>query len=414
MKYAFILGHEPTLSTVEIHQVLAQKQLNFEVLELSEQVCLINSQKRLPVQFLMQKLGGTIKIIQIIEEFSDFGQITPEKIITFLPQQQKKLFFGFSLYQLNSKYNLKKFLTKINKLGLSIKKQLRGKGVNSRLVTSRETALSSVIVKKEKLLDQGTDFGLIFAPDKTYLGQTLAIQDWQEQSYRDYHRPKRNIKSGMLPPKLAKIMINLSGAKENEEILDPFCGDGTILQEAILMGYKNLAGNDVSENAVKNTKANLDWLSEEYKINLTKIRLRIFCGNVINLSDHLAKNLLPHIITEPYLGPPLRAKDTEKEIKIIVSELSRLYVEAFREFKKILKKGGRIVIIFPAFKVGNKVIYLEILDQIKNIGFEIKDLVPNELKKSPVIQISKRGSMIYARPDQRVCREIFVFEVNRD
>jgi len=32
----------------------------------------------------------------------------------------------------------------------------------------------------------------------------------------------------MLPPKLSMMMINLSGAKKTDIILDPFCGSGAV------------------------------------------------------------------------------------------------------------------------------------------------------------------------------------------
>ena len=101
----------------------------------------------------------------------------------------------------------------------------------------------------------------------------MAVQPFEEFGARDYARPSRDDLSGMLPPKLAKIMINLAQAKENSLILDTFCGSGTILQEALIMGYLNLIGFDSSPKAIKDSQANLEWLADKYDLNITKVEL---------------------------------------------------------------------------------------------------------------------------------------------
>ena len=70
--------------------------------------------------------------------------------------------------------------------------------------------------------------------DKVFIGKTVAIQDIENYTKRDYERPARDAKTGMLPPKLAQIMINLGGLTkidhDQEEthavqhtLYDPFC-----------------------------------------------------------------------------------------------------------------------------------------------------------------------------------------------
>jgi tRNA (guanine10-N2)-dimethyltransferase len=57
-------------------------------------------------------------------------------------------------------------------------------------------------------------------------------------------------------PKLARCLVNLSGARE--EILDPFCGSGAILIEAGLMGLR-AHGMDISQSMIEGVKRNLDF-----------------------------------------------------------------------------------------------------------------------------------------------------------
>ena len=75
------------------------------------------------------------------------------------------------------------------------------------------------------------------------------VQNISAYAMRDQKRPKRDAFVGMLPPKLAQIMINLAlGDQEPKDklLLDPFCGTGVLLQEALLMGLK-VYGTDLSQ-----------------------------------------------------------------------------------------------------------------------------------------------------------------------
>ncbi|MEK7166898.1 MAG: DNA methyltransferase, partial [Patescibacteria group bacterium] len=209
---------------------------------------------------------------------------------------------------------------------------------------------------------------------------------------------------------------NLGQIKKDQTILDPFCGSGTILQEAILMGYKNIIGSDIDFNSIEITKKNLEWLFTKIKnqkslpagdlLEEEKIKINIFQSNATNLSKKISFNSIDAIVSEPYLGPTRNIQN----IKNIIYELSKLYLRSFEEFKKILKKQGVVIIIFPVFKTfTNELLFLPILDAIKKQGWKIDLELPKELLKNNIIKITLRNSIIYSRPEQRVLREIFVF-----
>jgi len=405
MQYCFILGHNPTLSIAEISQVLKN---DFRLIELSARVLIIESPREMNPEALQQRLGGTIKIGQSIKEISAQDLLAFRSDIAGLLKQNKKIFFGFSLYSLESHETTRKYQLQIKSLAMETKKALKNLGLSSRWVDSKDEALSSVVVQKNRLLTQGAEFCFLIGADKIYLAKTLSCQEVEEYSYYDFGRPARSMKQGMLPPKLAKIMINLAQAPQTGIILDPFCGVGTVLQEAIKMGYRNLIGTDIDEGAIKRTITNINWLSDQQKINFSDFNLKIFPADARVLSQLLIPGSIDAIVTEPYLGP-VKISSFKFSISKIIKELSELYLAAFRELKQVLKKDGRLVIVFPVFKEGAKLHYLPIIDEVKKHGWQIVDPIPENFRQNPIIKTTSRRSVIYSRPDQMVLREIFIF-----
>ena len=58
----------------------------------------------------------------------------------------------------------------------------------------------------------------------------------------------------------------------NALLLDPFCGTGVVLQEALLMGY-DVYGTDLEPRMIDYSGANLDWLSERFDLSGREMRL---------------------------------------------------------------------------------------------------------------------------------------------
>src|SRR3989339_523296 len=203
MRYFFILGKNPTLSFAEIVTVLALKPE--QVLYLSKEAAIINLAQEIDAQSLMRKLGGTIKIGVVNAQLSIINaqSILNEKIFNDA-RNDGKFNFGISYYGVGALENEKQ-------LAMEIKKALKEKGVSSRWVTSREKVLSSVVVEQNKLTsERGVEIIIINDGQQYFIGKTLAVQPFKELSARDYGRPGRDDYSGMLPPKLAQILINFA------------------------------------------------------------------------------------------------------------------------------------------------------------------------------------------------------------
>jgi tRNA G10 N-methylase Trm11 len=413
MILVFILGHNPTLSTAEIIALLSREKINWELISLSSEILCLKIEKEINANWLQRQLGGTIKIGQILQTDARLETNELTNIILKNSQIAKKIYFGFSLYKLDETVNrkkLEKIFQKIKKSGIKIKKELREKNYSSRWVSSREPALSSVIVQKNNLLKKGIELLILAGKDKLFLGQTLAIQEFEEYSFRDYGRPKREMKVGLLPPKLAKIMINLAKINFDQTILDPFCGFGTILGEAAIMGYKNLIGSDIDAKTLEGAKQNFKWLEKNFQFSISNFQL--LQSDVRDLSKKILPESIDAIITEPYLGPPLQGSEPFEKLKKTAKNLEKLYLASFKVFKKILKKNGKVVIVFPVFILKDQKIYLEILPQLNKMGFKISPFVPQILAKHSVLKFDKNNSILYERPGQKVLRQLLTFSLN--
>jgi len=207
-------------------------------------------------------------------------------------------------------------------------------------------------------LENGGEFVLIALPDKIVVGQTRMVQDFKAWSNRDYGRPARDAKSGMLPPKLARMMINLTGSVMDKKfcpLLDPFCGSGTVLMEAALMGWPKITGGDISEKAIENTRNNLNWLQKNAEVNTTQIQL---INRPIETLGEELKEKFNTIVAETFLGPPLTGHESPEKIRSIFSDLEKRTRSALLALAKLLDKNGTAILALPVFRINEKILYL--------------------------------------------------------
>ena len=402
--YWFVLGREPQIAAAEIDAVLNLKKYDY-----SPPILKIAAKIEPPK--LIKHLGGTIKIAEELSGSIDEAGLK-KIIIDELKKVKGKINFGLSFYGA-SEINLKQ----IKILGLEIKKGLKNNGYSVRYVENKEAALSSVTVEKNGLTNRGREF--LISPlfkegvegcQHYSLAQTKAVQPFEEFSARDFGRPGRDNLSGMLPPKLAMILINLAQTPLNSTLLDPFCGSGTILSEAVLLGYKNLIGSDLSEKAISDSKKNIEWIAQKFKILNDKFQIKYQISNVENLSRIIAPSSVDAIVTEPYLGKPLRGQETKQELISQTKELKNLYLQAFQQFYQILKPKGKIVFIIPRFKYIGQWITINCKNEIEKIGFKA---LPARIATQSVAGggpfFENHLPLVYSRPNQRVAREIWRF-----
>jgi len=391
MKYFFILGTNTALSVAELGAVLDLQEAKL----LAADFLVAEVAAELNPDGLIKRLGGIIKIGRVAAVIKSGNDAKLHFVIRELATAKQaqaaegKFNFGLSCYG-------KRYFNQKD-LGLKLKKYFSDEKISSRFVVSREKTLSSVVVAQNKLLKRGIEIILAGDGDDIIISETLAVQPFKDLSLRDYGRPGRDDLSGMLPPKLAQIMLNLAQAADSDAILDPFCGSGTILSEAILLGYRNLFASDISAKAVDDTRKNISWTKELYKVG--DFKLKFFVKNVLDLSKFIKGESIDAVVTEPYLGPQRGMISFASVIK----NLEELYSAAIAEFLKVLQPGGRAVMVWPMF-------YGERPLTPDYDGFKILNMVPEALLGNEFIKQTKRETIVYGRPGQKVYREVVVLE----
>ncbi len=413
--YFFVLGTNHTLSKIDIVNTLGKKGVDLEIIEASEEVLVIKTGQALDTGALVGELGSAAKIGEIFKSYpqEDF----PESFISdaegtefkeFFLGSSEKTRFGVSVYNGGGGFkSLNQVWFLAPKMAREIKEKL---GVAYLPVKERE--LSSVVVDKTGLLTEGFELVLITGKEGVAVGRTLTVQDYEGYSLRDYGRPARDAASGMIPPKLAKMMINLALKEKEDLFLDPFCGSGTVLQEMILSGYHRLAGSDSSAKSIADTQTNLDWLLGKFNLPKKDFQIKLFQSDVAKVASKVNFKTVSAIVTEPYLGSSRAKHFNPGEIQKEVAKLGKLYLAAFDEFRKVLRDSGVIVIIFPIFRFQGQFWELDIMDGIYALGFKKREFIP----KMPAggeklnLNLSPRGSVVFFRPGQTVSREIFVFQ----
>ncbi len=405
-RYYFILGRYPDLSKHEIFAVLRKKELESSIYYESSIVLVLETAGELPIHELNKILGGTIKIGRVLQSFPQ--SVHPDKIndyltsdalfIEYLPKATQKITFGISLYPYprhQSRHN--PWLRIQHELIKNLKNHLEAQGFKTRYPHLDGSFLSSASVEKNKILRDGVEIVIIETPTEVLFGKTLAVQEFESFSNRDYGRPKRDMESGIMPPKIARMMINIAEIPSSGELLDPFCGSGTLLQEALLLGYVHVIGTDISQKAVSNTKTNLTWLKKQH---LVENDARIFIQDVTKLSEKFPQNSIDAIVTEPYMGPNLKHKSHLKAVQEVKTELETLFLGAFKQFAKVVKSDGSVVMIFPVFHVNNHYLYLDILEKIGALGFS-----------QVILTKEKRNSIVLGNQQDFVLREVLKFKL---
>lgn len=381
MASLFVFGNTPELSSLELSAVLSREKITTKILFENSFGRVIEADD-FEMEKLFGKLGGTVKMAQVIGNVADFADLDQIDPMDFFPE--KKLTFGLSVY------GKPVTIQELKEACEDLKTYLQEQGKTVRYVLPTEgSVLSSVVVEKQKVVEL-----LLFFEETSsqyYLAKTLEVSDFTGWNHRDYDRPKVDPHIGMLPPRVARMMVNLALRAAETTVLDPFCGVGTILSEGLMIGA-NVVGSDLSKKQVEATRENLEWLEKEYSVS--GMKYSVFETDARNISAKLGGQKVDAVVTEPDLGPNRGMNNNQLSM---INKLETLYVESLEEWKKVLKPGGKVVIALPSFFQGkdeDRSIVTHIVDKAQIMGYSLE-----------------AGPVMYRRPQVNVGRNIAILKL---
>jgi len=203
----------------------------------------------------------------------------------------------------------------------------------------------------------------------------------------------------------------LSAAAPGKVLLDPFCGVGTILQEALL-GRAKVVGVDANSWCVKAATENLEWLTREY--SLENADFRVVQGDVSKLTQKIGQEMVDCIVTEPDLGPALRQVPTGPYALKIIEKLEPLFFSFVEKAYQVLKAGGRLVLVTPFIVTrSGQAVTMPIREKLESLGFTrvqpfTKEMFPEKLEA--VEALESLGSLIEIDERHKIGREIHIYQ----
>jgi tRNA G10 N-methylase Trm11 len=198
-------------------------------------------------------------------------------------------------------------------------------------------------------------------------GVTVYVPETEGFKERSTERPY--VTSGIsLSSRLARLLVNISGVSKGQVLLDPFCGSGTILGEALLRGA-DCIGVDRNHGSVERTKENLAWvLSQNKSGGQRPPSYSVVTGDATNLRRSLGERMADAIVSEPILVPMLSSPPTLEKARRLIKHASSIYSDALYEMSGVLRRGGRMVLVTPSLRtIEGKDVTLSFED-LKEVG----------------------------------------------
>lgn len=386
--YIAILGRQPALGIAELERIFGGKSIT----PISKQVSLIKTDI-----FDIQRLGGIQKAGKVIMELpkSDWRQIS-QKIVSYYMHKwstfEGKLTLGISTYDLAINAR------EVQRTGIMLKQKLKKNGVSLRLIPNSDPTLNTAVSHHNKLGLSPNKVELLVVrgnDNKIIVAESTGAQNITAYAKRDQGRPKRDAFVGMLPPKLAQIMINLACGNsldnKGKVLLDPFCGTGVILQEAALMGY-SVYGTDLSEKMIRYSRDNLNWLADSHGLTFDWY---LHEGNAI---DTKWRQPIDFVACETYLGQPFSAPPSPVKLDEVLKNCNYIISEFLKNLAPQIKSGTPLCIAVPAWRnKEGRFTHLPLATTIARLGYK-----PHEFHNV------SQNDLLYYREDQVVARELLV------
>jgi len=395
MNVISILGRQPELSLAELEQRFGSANVRV----FSDSAATVETDL-----FDITTLGGVVKGGKIIAELekADWSRLSRDIVQRYARtfKGEGKLTLGISVYGQDIPAR------EVQRTGLALKQSLKKQGRSVRLVPNDGPALSTATSHHNKLglSDNKVELMVVYGPKTVVVAESMGAQNITALAARDQGRPKRDAFVGMLPPKLALMMINLSGigqksrgadvvtrpSSDRPTILDPFCGTGVVLQEAALLGF-NVYGTDLAEKMVDYSKANLEWLAVKHPIGT----VRVEAGDAI---EHQWQQPIDAVVAETYLGQPFSAPPAPDKLDKVKRIVEHIVTKFLENLAAQTKPGTPHCLAVPAWRdAQRRCIHLSVIKKLESLGYEWQDLEHVDAK-----------SLVYFREDQVVARQLLI------
>jgi len=382
--YITILGRQPTLGVAELERVFGGNN----VTPLSDLAALIDT-----THLDIRTLGGTLKAGNVAIDIpnGDWQKVS-QKIVQHYDKlwssADGKITLGLSAYGFNAPPR------EVQKIGIVLKQKLKRSGVSLRVVPNQESTLSTATSHHNKLGLSPNKVELLIIRAKNgriVVAESTGAQNITAYTKRDQQRPKRDAFVGMLPPKLAQIMLNLAHPAPGARVLDPFCGTGVILQEAALQGY-DVYGTDLVDKMIRYTQENLEWLGDTHRVTVTPL---LHVGDAMETSW---EQPIGAVVAETYLGQPFSAPPSPAKLADVRKLCNHIITEFLKNLYGQIDAGTPICIAVPAWRDNTgQFTHLPLIGTIAQLGFK-----PHEFRNV------SQNDLLYYREDQVVARELLV------
>jgi tRNA (guanine10-N2)-dimethyltransferase len=381
--YIAILGRQPALGTAELEQVFGASSVDlFSGISATIQTDTLE----------IQRLGGTQKAGHVVAETSGDWRKASQAIISQYSSKwsnhEGKITLGISAYGFDVSAR------EVQKTGIVLKQRLKQSSTSLRLIPNSEPALNTATSHHNKLGLSDNKIELLVVRGKkgrVIIAESTGAQNITAYTKRDQERPKRDAFVGMLPPKLAQMMINLAHLPGSGRILDPFCGTGVILQEAAFLGY-SVYGTDLSDKMIEFSKVNLEWLARTHH---TPVDSTLTQGDAMTT---LWQQPIDAVVGEAYLGQPFSAPPSNSKLAEVRRNCDHIISSFLRNLSPQIKPGTPLCVAIPAWKdINGTFTHLPLIHKLSELGYApvvFKNVSPSDL--------------LYYREDQVVARELLV------
>lgn len=186
-------------------------------------------------------------------------------------------------------------------------------------VPELERLMGSHISGTVRLDTPESEYRAVCSADRCYLGRVIRHID---RGSFDLRRPGSRIffHPGVMMPRLARALVNISLVRQGEFLLDPFCGTGGFILEAVMSGARGL-GSDIDPSMVSGSRRNVTEGD-------------FFCAGATALP--FRDSGIHAVVTDLPYG---------QSVSIVAGSLDELYHDTLAEIRRVLIPGRRAIIV---------------------------------------------------------------------